>query len=126
MAHQQSGRPGGVAAPAGQHSNFSEADPGRSHDPGRRGLETIAALATAPGTSAVAIVRLSGAAALDIARRLTGTLPRPRYAELCAFRDTDGNVIDRGLLLYFPAPHSYTGEDVVELQGHGEIGRAHV
>jgi tRNA modification GTPase len=84
--------------------------------------DTIAALATASGSGAVAIVRLSGPQALAISRRLTGIEARPRYAELCAFRDDNGQIIDRGLLLCFPAPHSYTGEDVVELQSHG--GRA--
>jgi tRNA modification GTPase len=81
--------------------------------------DTIAALATAPGNAAVAIIRLSGAAAARIARALTGIDPRPRYAELCAFRDASGTVLDQGLLLFFPAPHSYTGEDVLELQCHG-------
>lgn len=80
---------------------------------------TIGALATAPGTAAIAIVRLSGPDALAIARRLTGTEPRPRYAERCRFAAPNGETIDDGLLLYFPGPHSYTGEDVVELQGHG-------
>ena len=81
--------------------------------------DTIAALATAPGTGAVAIVRLSGPQAREIARALTGIEARPRYAELCTFRDQQGQVLDEGLMLFFPAPRSYTGEDVVELQGHG-------
>jgi tRNA modification GTPase len=81
--------------------------------------DTIAAPATATGAAAVAIVRLSGPRAVAIARDLAGIEPRPRYAELCGFRDATGAVIDRGLLLFFPAPHSYTGEDVVELQCHG-------
>jgi len=81
--------------------------------------DTIAAPATAAGNAAVAIVRLSGAQALAIARDLARIEPRPRLAELCAFRDDSGTVIDHGLLLFFPAPHSYTGEDVVELQCHG-------
>ncbi len=76
-------------------------------------------MATAPGVGAVAIVRLSGGAALAIARRLTGIDPVPRFAEICSFRDAAGQQIDRGLLLYFPGPHSYTGEDVVELHVHG-------
>jgi tRNA modification GTPase len=67
----------------------------------------------------VAIVRISGPAARSIARALTGIDARPRYAELCSFREADGTRIDQGLLLVFPAPHSYTGEDVVELHGHG-------
>jgi tRNA modification GTPase len=81
--------------------------------------DTIAALATAPGQGAVAIVRLSGPEALTIARQITLVEPRPRHAELCVFRDASGAVLDQGLLLYFPAPHSYSGEDVVELQCHG-------
>lgn len=81
--------------------------------------DTIAALATAPGAAAVAIVRLSGPQALAIARALARVEPRPRHAELCTFRDATGEIIDRGLMLFFPAPHSYTGEDVVELQCHG-------
>ena len=64
-------------------------------------------------------MRISGPTALAIARDLTRIEPRPRVAELCAFRDASGSVIDHGLLLSFPAPHSYTGEDVVELQCHG-------
>jgi tRNA modification GTPase len=81
--------------------------------------DTIAALATAPGNAAVAVIRLSGPAAARIARDLTGLELRPRFAELCSFRDAGGAALDRGLLLFFPAPHSYTGEDVVELQCHG-------
>ena len=72
-----------------------------------------------PGSGAVAIVRLSGPHAAAIGRALTGIDARPRYAELCAFHDADGQRIDEGLLLFFPAPRSYTGEDVVELHGHG-------
>ncbi|HEX6997011.1 MAG TPA: tRNA uridine-5-carboxymethylaminomethyl(34) synthesis GTPase MnmE [Gammaproteobacteria bacterium] len=91
------------------------------HDRGARELSgrTIAALATAPGEGAVAIVRLSGPRALAIARELTGLDPAPRRAELCTLRDADGDIIDRGLLLAFPAPRSYTGEDVAELHVHG-------
>ena len=80
---------------------------------------TIAALATAPGRAAVAIVRLSGPDALGIARRLTGAEPPARYAQRCRFRSPSGELIDDGIALYFPGPHSYTGEDVVELHGHG-------
>jgi tRNA modification GTPase len=81
--------------------------------------DTIAALATAPGAGAVAIVRLSGPKARAIGQALTGVEARPRYAELCTFRGVGGEALDRGLVLYFPAPRSYTGEDVVELHGHG-------
>ena len=81
--------------------------------------DTIAALATAPGNGAVAIVRLSGPAARAIGSALTGVDARPRYAEVCTFRSASGEPVDRGLVLFFPAPRSYTGEDVVELHGHG-------
>jgi tRNA modification GTPase len=81
--------------------------------------DTIAALATPPGSGAVAIVRISGPAARAIGAALTGIDPRPRYAELCTFRGPAGEPLDRGLVLYFPAPRSYTGEEVVELHGHG-------
>jgi tRNA modification GTPase len=84
--------------------------------------DTIAALATAPGIGAVAIVRLSGPLAASICKDIAGIDARPRYAELCSFRDADGERIDHGLVLFFPGPASYTGEDVVELHGHG--GRA--
>lgn len=81
--------------------------------------DTIAALSTAPGVAAIAVVRLTGPDALPIVTRLIGRVPRPRYAELAAFNAPDGATIDRGLVLYFPGPRSYTGEDVVELHGHG-------
>ena len=83
--------------------------------------DTVAAIATAPGRGAVAIVRLSGALALTIAARIFRT-PRPlvpRVATLGEVIDEAGAAIDRGLGLAFPAPHSYTGEDVVELHVHG-------
>jgi tRNA modification GTPase len=76
-------------------------------------------VATAPGRGAVGIVRLSGPEASGIATRLCGTLPSPRRAALRQLRDERGAVLDQGLVLVFPAPDSYTGEDVVELQGHG-------
>ena len=81
--------------------------------------DTIAAVATAPGRGGIGIVRVSGGAAPLIAKRLLGTLPRPRYATNARFVGADGEPIDEGLALYFPAPHSYTGEDVIELHGHG-------
>ncbi len=81
--------------------------------------DTIAAIATAPGRGGVGVIRISGSALLPFAFALTGKTPRPRYAMLADFRAADGSVIDSGLLLYFPAPHSFTGEDVLELQGHG-------
>lgn len=81
--------------------------------------DTIAAIATAAGAAGVGVVRLSGPACGRIAATLLGKTPAPRYAHYLRFRDGGGEVIDDGLLLYFPAPHSYTGEDVLELQGHG-------
>lgn len=82
-------------------------------------VDTIAAVATAPGRGAVGILRLSGPRAFDIAERLAGPLPAPRQAQLRKFRDAAGVTLDEGLVLGFRAPQSYTGEDVVELQGHG-------
>ena len=81
--------------------------------------DTIAAIATPPGVGAVGILRVSGPAVPDMTVRLLGRLPAPRKAELAAFLDADGEAIDQGLALYFPAPHSFTGEPVLELQGHG-------
>lgn len=81
--------------------------------------DTIVAVATPAGRGSVGIVRLSGPQAGAIAQRLVGTLPAPRQSVLRAFRDADGEIVDRGLVLLFEAPHSFTGEHVVELQGHG-------
>ncbi|MCW8808691.1 MAG: tRNA uridine-5-carboxymethylaminomethyl(34) synthesis GTPase MnmE [Rhodanobacter sp.] len=81
--------------------------------------DTIAAIASAPGAAGVGIVRVSGPAVPAIATTLLGRVPLPRHAHLTAFRDEYGALIDRGLLLHFPAPASYTGEHVLELQGHG-------
>lgn len=81
--------------------------------------DTIAAVATPPGRGGIGVVRVSGPLAGPIAERLTGRLPRPRHATLAEFRDPQGGVLDQGLALYFPGPRSYTGEDVLELQGHG-------
>jgi len=81
--------------------------------------DTIAAVATAPGRGAVGIVRVSGPRVPEIAATLLGRLPPPRQAMLGDFRAADGTVLDTGLALYFPAPHSFTGEHVLELQGHG-------
>jgi tRNA modification GTPase len=79
----------------------------------------IAAVATAPGRAGIGVVRVSGRGVRDLAVSLLGALPAPRHATLCDFRDARGEVIDQGIALFFPAPHSYTGEDVLELQGHG-------
>jgi tRNA modification GTPase len=81
--------------------------------------DTIAAIASAPGPAGVGIVRVSGPAVQAMVRALLGRDARPRHAHLAAFRHADGALIDNGLLLHFPAPASFTGEDVLELQGHG-------
>jgi tRNA modification GTPase len=81
--------------------------------------ETIVAAATPPGRGGVAIVRISGPATPAIARGLLSALPEPRYATNARFRAADGSALDEGLALYFAAPASYTGEDVLELQCHG-------
>jgi len=84
----------------------------------RRALP-IVAIATAPGRGAVGIVRASGPDLQPLVRALCGRAVPPRVATLLPFRDADGGFIDQGLALYFPAPQSYTGEDVLELQAHG-------
>ncbi len=81
--------------------------------------ETICALATPPGRGGVAVIRVSGPAVPELAQAVAGRLPEPRRATLARFRDAEGGVLDEGLLLYFPAPNSFTGEPVLELQGHG-------
>ena len=81
--------------------------------------DTIAAVATAPGRGGIGIVRVSGPAVRHIAVALLGQVPKRRYATFCAFKDGASDAIDNGIALFFPAPHSFTGEDVLELQGHG-------
>jgi tRNA modification GTPase len=81
--------------------------------------DTIAAISTAPGRGGIGIVRLSGPACVEIATAVAGCVPEPRTAELHSFRDVDGRLLDRGLALFFPGSHSYTGEDVLELHAHG-------
>jgi tRNA modification GTPase len=81
--------------------------------------DTIAAVASAPGAGGIGVLRVSGPLVPSIAHALLGRVPRPRHAHHAAFRDAAGAVIDRGLLLWFPAPRSFTGEDVVELHAHG-------
>ncbi|MFZ3322167.1 MAG: tRNA uridine-5-carboxymethylaminomethyl(34) synthesis GTPase MnmE [Usitatibacter sp.] len=81
--------------------------------------ETIAAIATAPGRGGIGVVRVSGRNVRTVAQGVAGSVPTPRHATLADFRDRDGALIDRGIAIFFPAPHSYTGEDVLELQGHG-------
>jgi tRNA modification GTPase len=83
--------------------------------------DTICAIATPPGAGGVGVVRISGPAVPDIAASLVGKLPRPRYALLADFRDGQGQLIDSGIALYFPEPHSFTGEHVLELQAHGGL-----
>jgi len=85
--------------------------------PPRTGI--IAAIATAFGRSGIGVVRVSGPALLPFAEAMIGKPPQPRRATLGHFLGADGVAIDQGILLYFPAPHSSTGEDVIELQGHG-------
>lgn len=81
--------------------------------------DTIAAIATAAGSGGVGVVRVSGPKAYAIAQSLCGKCLKPRYAHYAKFRDERGEIIDDGIALYFRAPASYTGEDVVELQAHG-------
>lgn len=81
--------------------------------------DTIAAIATPPGNGGVGIVRISGAAVTTIASAIIDKALTPRQALFTPFIDTDGSAIDSGIALYFPAPSSYTGEDILELQGHG-------
>jgi len=82
-------------------------------------IDTIAAIASAAGPGGIGVVRLSGSRACAIGEAISGCRLRPRHAHHATFRDDDGDVIDDGIALSFPAPRSYTGEDVVELQGHG-------
>jgi tRNA modification GTPase len=81
--------------------------------------ETIAAIATAPGSGGIGIVRVSGPACKTIAAGILGYCPSPRHAAYLDFKETDGDLIDRGIAIYYAAPNSYTGEDVLELQAHG-------
>lgn len=91
--------------------------------PGKPGVNapaaTIVALASGAGRAGVGVIRISGARVQDLARALIGRVPSPRVATLAAFVNADGAVIDRGIALYFPAPRSFTGEDVLELHAHG-------
>jgi len=80
---------------------------------------SIVAIATAPGRGAVGIVRVSGQHLTPVIAAICRRALSPRQATYLPFRDAKGQVIDQGLAIYFPAPHSYTGEDVLELQAHG-------
>ena len=79
----------------------------------------IAAIATAPGRGGIGVVRVSGRNLAPLVRTLFGRDLVPRHASYLPFQAADGSLLDQGIALYFPAPHSYTGEDVLELQGHG-------
>ncbi|WP_432460551.1 MULTISPECIES: tRNA uridine-5-carboxymethylaminomethyl(34) synthesis GTPase MnmE [unclassified Agarivorans] len=81
--------------------------------------ETIVAQATAPGRGGVGIIRVSGPLSEQVAQTLLGKCPQPRYADYLAFKNLQGETLDQGIALYFKGPHSFTGEDILELQGHG-------
>ncbi len=81
--------------------------------------DIIAAIATPPGNGGIGIIRISGKDLKSLAYTITGVFPKQRVAQLSQFYAKNGNVIDQGITLYFPSPHSYTGEDVLELHGHG-------
>ncbi len=91
---------------------------GMTH-PATRRDDPIAAIATAPGRGGVGVVRVSAADVAAFAEGLLGRPLRPRHATFAQFRAADGSALDEGIALYFPAPHSFTGEAVLELQGHG-------
>lgn len=82
-------------------------------------MDTIAAIATPPGRGGIGIIRLSGEAVPPIILEIIGYPIRPRYAHVARFLDAERNVLDQGIALYFPAPHSFTGESVLELHTHG-------
>ena len=81
--------------------------------------DTIVAPATPPGRGGIAITRVSGSLVKKIAQEALGCLPEPRKATYLTFQDEDGHAIDEGIAVFFPAPNSFTGEDVLELHGHG-------
>ncbi|TXI20503.1 MAG: tRNA uridine-5-carboxymethylaminomethyl(34) synthesis GTPase MnmE, partial [Nitrosomonas sp.] len=81
--------------------------------------DTIAAIATPPGRGGVGVIRISGKNLAKLIEAILRKQLKPRHAHLSQFLDSDNRVIDQGIALYFPAPNSYTGEDVLELQGHG-------
>ena len=94
---------------------FGSCSMSRSHD-------TIFALSSGGLPAGVAVLRVSGSRVPDLLRQVVGDFPQPREARLCSIRDRNGLLIDRGLVLYFPAPRSFTGEDCLEFHLHG--GRA--
>jgi tRNA modification GTPase len=81
--------------------------------------DVIAAIATPHGQGGIGVVRLSGHDLGLLAQTLLGKVLVPRHATYASFLDAQGQVMDQGIALFFPAPHSYTGEDILELQGHG-------
>lgn len=81
--------------------------------------DVITAIATAPGRGGIGIIRISGVNLSAYAQQICGILPTSRHAHFVKFADESGDILDEGVLLFFPAPHSFTGEDVIELQGHG-------
>ena len=89
-------------------------------------VDTIAAIATAQGRGGVGVVRISGRNVQTIAKGILGRLPKARYATYINFLDEKGDTLDQGIALFFPTPHSYTGEDVLELQGHGGSAVLHM
>lgn len=86
---------------------------------GPANADVIAAIATAQGRGGIGVVRVSGPDLKSFAQAILGRIPVPRHALLANFIDGTGDTLDQGIALYFPAPHSFTGEDVLELQGHG-------
>jgi len=84
-----------------------------------RNDDTIAAIATAPGRGGIGVVRVSGPGVGEVVNKIVPATLKPRVATLCKFLDSGGEAIDEGIALFFPSPHSYTGQDVLELQGHG-------
>ena len=83
--------------------------------------DTIAAIATGTSAGGIGVVRVSGSKSQEIANAIVGQCPKPRYAAYLEFTDCDGSLIDRGIVIYYRNPHSYTGEDVLELQAHGGV-----
>lgn len=94
-------------------------DPRFGRDPNRVGRDTIAAIATPAGRGGIGVVRVSGPGVFSISTQVLGSVPAPRHAHHARFTNARREPIDEGLALYFPAPHSYTGEEVLELHGHG-------
>src|SRR6185295_2842086 len=82
-------------------------------------FDTIVALCTAQGKGGIAVIRVSGEKAQEIAEKITGKPLKPRYATYLPFKNEEGHFLDEGIALFFPNPHSFTGEDILELHGHG-------